>query len=300
MIYIAERWKMTAVLVLLLLLTGLAYVGELHAQIKKDEVDFEVMATVTMVAGDTLWDLAEKHYEDPLEWAIIKDLNRIPNERRIPIGTVVYIPVKEAKKIVKKVEAEIEEKKVAVEEVSAQIGKLKKDLDRARKKSKEYESKNKRLAKSVRDLESKNKRLARSLKDMKDKDAAFNKLEAQVRELRAAVRKKDAVIEDLEAELRELRAAAKRHRELVEAVDRKERQIEELESKLRRSRGDIEELERARNELRAKIERAEAARDRDRPPRPVRKPAKKPTDPRSRIAAVAIALVGSIIWIASD
>jgi nucleoid-associated protein YgaU len=106
----AERWRITAVLVLALLLTGLVCVGISRAQIKKEEVDFEVLATVTMVKGDTLWELAEKYYDDPYRWQIIMDLNKIPDERRIPIGTVVYIPVEDAKKIVKAIEKDIENK----------------------------------------------------------------------------------------------------------------------------------------------------------------------------------------------
>ena len=125
MIYIAERWKIVAVLVLSLMLAGLACVESSRAQIKKEDVDFEHMATVTMVKGDTLWELAEKHYDDPYRWKIIMEMNNIPDERRIPIGTVIYIPVKDAKRIVKKVEREIEEKKAVVKDVSEEIEKLK-------------------------------------------------------------------------------------------------------------------------------------------------------------------------------
>jgi nucleoid-associated protein YgaU len=79
MIHAVERWKVIPVLVFSLLLTGLACVGSLRAQIKEDEVDFEVMATVTIKDGDSLWNLAQKYYRDPFKWTIIKDMNKIPN-----------------------------------------------------------------------------------------------------------------------------------------------------------------------------------------------------------------------------
>jgi len=89
---------------------GLAYVDILYSQIKKEDIDFDVLATVVMVKGDTLWELAEKYYENPYIWKIIMERNRIPDDRRIPVGTVIYIPVEDAKSIVKKVEKEIESK----------------------------------------------------------------------------------------------------------------------------------------------------------------------------------------------
>ena len=124
MTYIAERWKLAVVMVLSLLLTGLTCVGISRAQIKEADVDFEVLATVTMVKGDTLWDLAQKYYNDPYGWDRILKMNRIPDERRIPIGTVIYIPVEDAKRIVKEVEKKIEEKKVVVKDTVTELEKL--------------------------------------------------------------------------------------------------------------------------------------------------------------------------------
>ena len=111
MTYIAERWKLAVVMVLSLLLTGLTCVGISRAQIKEADVDFEVLATVTMVKGDTLWDLAQKYYNDPYGWDRILKMNRIPDERRISIGTVIYIPVEDAKRIVKEVEKKSRKRK---------------------------------------------------------------------------------------------------------------------------------------------------------------------------------------------
>ena len=91
--------KITLVLLLAIFLTGLISVGSLRAQLKKEEVNFEYMATVTIKSGDTLSKLAGQYYKDPMRWKYIAEKNKIANERRIPIGTVVYIPVEDAKKI---------------------------------------------------------------------------------------------------------------------------------------------------------------------------------------------------------
>ena len=101
MIYMTERWRITGVLAFLLLVAGLACVGSLRAQLKKEEVDFEVLATVTAQKGKDccLWNMAAQYYGDPYEWPFLKEVNKIPNEKRISIGTVIYIPKKPLKKI---------------------------------------------------------------------------------------------------------------------------------------------------------------------------------------------------------
>jgi type I site-specific restriction-modification system R (restriction) subunit len=281
MMYMVERWKMAAVLVLSLLLAGLAYVGVSRAQIKEEDVDFEVMATVTMKKGDSLSVLAKKYYGDPLKWPLIKDMNKIPNEARIPVGTVIYIPVKDAKRIVKKVEAEIVEKKVAEEDLSAKIAKLQEELRGLKEKSKECEDEKERLS-----------------KELKDKDASVKDLEGMLDNVKAALDKmedKTAKTEaELEAQAREMRAAVKkREEELSQAEEAKDKELQELRSELSRCRGDMARLEALRDELMAKIREAEAVAVK-RPRKPVS------AERRSTVAAIAIALVGSIIWIASD
>ncbi len=90
------------IIIICVMMTGLVYVGSLLAQIRKEDVDFEVLATVTMKKGDVLWNLAQEYYKDPLKWKYIAEMNKIKNERRIPVGTVIYIPAEDAKKIVKR------------------------------------------------------------------------------------------------------------------------------------------------------------------------------------------------------
>lgn len=269
-----ERWKMAIVLVLSLLLAGLAYVGATRAQIKEEDVDFEVMATITIKKGDNLWNIAKEYYGDPLKWTYIKEMNKIPHEGKIKVGTVIYIPVKDAKKIVKKVEEEIVAKKTVEQELSEKIAALQEEM-------KACETRNEQLT-----------------KELEDRDASVKDLEGMLDNIKAALDKMKTDTEsELEAQASEMRATAERHRaELAEigtAKDEKDRQIEDLRAELSRCRGDIGMLERLRDELQVKIGEAEAVKA---------KPPKPPisVQHRSTVAAIAIALVGSIIWMASD
>jgi len=298
MTYIARRWKLAVILVLSLLLTGLTCVGISRAQISKEDVDFEVLATVTMVKGDTLWDLAEKYYNDPYGWDRILQMNRIPDERRISIGTVIYIPVEDAKRIVKEVEKKIEEKKVVVDVTAAELAELKAEVEDLRKKLKKCQAENKRLAKALKDCRAKNKKLTKALEEknamIKAKDATIAELQAMLEDVKATVEK---IKEDAD-----LMAQEQKRRSASQA--RKDELIDELEAKLRRQRREIEELEEANRKLKSKIGAAEHVCGPNCPMHAQKKPAKprklEKADPGARAAALAIALLGSILWIFSD
>lgn len=293
MTYIAERWKITAILVFSLLLAGLAYVGTLRAQISEDEVDFEVMAKVTVEAGNRqcLWNLAKEYYKNPLEWEYIKEVNRIPDERAIPIGTVVYIPAKDARKIVEKADDEIEKMNAIEKKLRDELAKAKKELKRCKDENRKCEAENKKRSRALRQCEAKMKRLNKALEecraDVKKKDATIRELEAMLENVKSAVERMKEE-DELEIQEREMRVAAQR---------RKSGGVDELESQLRQYRRQVEELTADRDRLRAELRRCEGlARMKAEPPKPV----KKKVNPKAMVAAVAIMLVGSIIWIASD
>lgn len=292
MTYIVERWKITAILVLSLLLAGLAYVGTLRAQLNEDEVDFEVMAKVTVEAGNNqcLWNLAKEYYKNPLEWEYIKEMNKIPNERAIPIGTVVYIPAKDAKKIVEKADDAIEKMNAVEKKLRDELAKAKKELKRCEDENKKCEAENEKRSRALRECEARVKRLNKALEecraDVKKKDATIRELEAMLENVKSAVERMKEEGE-LEAQEREMRVAAQRGRS---------GDAGELEAQLRRCRRQIEELTADRDRLRAELRRCEDLARGKAPPKPV----KKKVNPKAMIAAVAIMLVGSIIWIASD
>jgi len=296
-----EGRKVAILLVLSLLLTGLACVGNVRAQLRKDEVDFEYLAVVKVDdPNGYLWNLAQKYYNNPLQWKYIMEMNKIPNERRIRKGTVIYIPVKDAKKIVKVVEAQIEEKKVVEKDISSELEMLRAELRELKEKADNCAEKNRQLSRA---LEEKDAVIAEKNALLAEKDAAIKDLQAMLDSLKGAVDrvKTEAEIEGQRQKLRAEASEAEFEAQLREAKSSQRRHIEELESELDKCRRERERLEMARDELMAKIKRAEMAGDKPMEHMKPRKPMKKEEkDPRSMIAAVAIALVGSIIWIASD
>jgi predicted RNase H-like nuclease (RuvC/YqgF family) len=294
---------MVIVLVLSLLLAGLACVGSSRAQIKKADVNFEYMATVEMKKGDTLWDLAQKYYKDPFRWKVIMDMNKLPDERRIPIGTVVYIPVEDAKNIVAEVDKEITKKKVDVKETSAELKDLQDQIAALKEKLRKAEAENERLAKALKECQARNKKLTNQLKE---RDAIIKEQEAMIMAKDATNKELQAMLAELKVTISKIRedaeAASKEYKMHSEAQAKKDMQIEELEAKIRSQRREIEELEDVRNRLKARIEEAERRPQvGEREPRAEQPPAKpmKKADSRAMAAAMAIALVGSVLWIFS-
>ena len=296
MIYATRRWNVAMLIVFLLLLTGLACVGSLRAQLKKEEVDFEVLATVTAVPGMDccLWNMAAKHYGDPYKWTILKEVNKVPNERRIATGTVIYIPVLPIKKKVEEPEKPKE---------PSELDLLRDEVDSLKKKNRECEERNKELAKALEDCKKQAQKMADQAKALKKcrqenkklKDR-LEELEGRNRELAKAMKEKDGTIEELEGRLREMKGALRRcEEELEEAMAKKDRHIEELESELRKCRRELEEIEKAQVAKHKCMAKPVCKRE---PPHLGKKEYKK--DDRALVAAVAIAIVGSLIWIGSD
>ncbi|MGB9595524.1 MAG: hypothetical protein ACPL7B_04510, partial [Candidatus Poribacteria bacterium] len=145
------------------------------------------------------------------------------------------------------------------------------------------------------------------MKIIAEKDAIIAELEGKIK----ALNKELEAQAELEARLEDMRVAAKgtaeRKDELTGAlkekdaiIAEKESRISDMEWKLKNAQAELSKLEEANKELRMKIEKAEKVKvEKEKEEKPVAK-AKYVSDPRARIAAMAIALVGSIIWMASD
>jgi len=284
-------------IVFLLLITGLACVGSLRAQLKKEEVDFEVLATVTAMPGMDccLWNMAAKHYGDPYKWTVLKDVNRISNERRISKGTVIYIPVLPIKKVGEP------EKPGEPSELEL----LNRKLEAKNKEVNNLKKKNKELAKALQDCKKRVKKMAdqaKALKKCRDESKKLKnrlkKLQGENRKLAKANKDKDATIDEFEGRLREMEGALRRCEEELEmAMAKKNRHIEELESELHKCRRELEEIQSAQMAKKHKHMKPEV-RCKKEPPHLGKKEYKK--DDRALVAAVAIAIVGSLIWIGSN
>lgn len=261
---------------------SLILVSSLVAQLKKEEVNFEVLATVTMKKGDVLWNLAKEYYKDPLKWKYIAEMNKIKDERRIPVGTVIYIPVEDAKRIVSEAERVAEAKKAVVDETALKLAELQKELERARAEQAECARRAEELAAALKDREALIADLEGRIKSLNQQLEAQAELEAQLDELRVAAKAASEKRDEISDLLRAKEAS----------IAEKESRISELEARLRATKADMERIEKEKEELKAKIKKAEEAMKPEKP--------KYVSDPRARVAAIAIGLVGSIIWMASS
>jgi len=276
--------KILVVVLLSVFLTGFASMDGLRAYLK-EKPDWPHIE-VTMKKGDVLWNLAKEYYKDPLKWKIIAEKNGIvppPAERRIPIGAVIYVPIEDAQKIAKETEKVVEAKKVAVDEAALKLAELQKELDRIKKEYEDCLARMKEMTDALKDRDSVVADLEDKIKELDKQLQAQSELEARLEDMRVAAKSGATGKDELMNALKEKDAS----------IAEKESRIAEMEWKLKNNQADISRLEAANAELRARIEKAEMGE---------KEPAKAKfvSDPRARIAAMAIALVGSIIWMSSN
>ena len=105
--------RFSLILFLCLFLTGAAYILTASAKITP-KPDMEGTTLITIVKGDTLWDLAMTHLEDPLKWSEFKQYNDFSNPDLIFPDEMMRIP---AKMVMEMVEGAVEEDVVSVDEL---------------------------------------------------------------------------------------------------------------------------------------------------------------------------------------
>ena len=105
--------RFSLILYLCLFLTGAAYILTASAKITPNP-DTKGTTLITIVKGDTLWDLATKHLEDPLKWPDFKKYNTFTNPDRIYPDEMMRIP---AEMVMEMVEEMVEEEMLTVSEL---------------------------------------------------------------------------------------------------------------------------------------------------------------------------------------
>ena len=91
--------RFSLILYLCVLLTGASYILTASAKITPNP-DMEGTTLITIVKGDTLWDLAIKYLEDPLKWPEFKKYNTFTNPDRIYPDEMMRIPAKMVEEII--------------------------------------------------------------------------------------------------------------------------------------------------------------------------------------------------------
>ena len=105
--------RFSLVLYLCLFLTGAAYILTASAKITPNP-DMDGTTLITIVKGDTLWDLATKHLEDPLKWPDFKKYNTFTNPDQIYPDEMMRVP---AEMVMEMVEEAVEEEMLTVSDL---------------------------------------------------------------------------------------------------------------------------------------------------------------------------------------
>ncbi len=107
--------RFSLILYLCLFLTGAAYILTASAKITPNP-DMDGTTLITIVKGDTLWDLAAQHLQNSHAWPEFKKYNTFSDPDRIYPDEMMRIPAKEVEMMV---EVMVEEDMVTVSELEA-------------------------------------------------------------------------------------------------------------------------------------------------------------------------------------
>ena len=119
--------RFALILSICLFLTGAAYILTASAKITPNP-DMEGTTLITIVEGDTLWDLATKHLEDPMKWPEFRQYNTFTNPDRIYPDEMMRIPAEMVQEII---EVAVEQDMVTVSELEQVKAELADMLTRA-------------------------------------------------------------------------------------------------------------------------------------------------------------------------
>ncbi len=149
---IKSTLKLTLILYLCVALSGV-YILSATARITPKEGG-EDTKLITIVKGDTLWDLCQEHLKDPLRWRELSKYNDFTNPDLIYPGESLRIPVSMMNGIVEevgnkveidqeeleKLRAELEESEATREKLSGEIKSLNASIDKLEKQIKALET----------------------------------------------------------------------------------------------------------------------------------------------------------------
>lgn len=178
--------KLALILYICAALSGV-YVLSASAKITPHDGDDDTML-ITIVKGDTLWDLCQQHLKDPLRWRELSKYNDFTNPHLIYPGEHLRIPVSMAKEVV-----EVTEEEVA--EYQAELERLKVELAESEATRDKLEAEISGLNESMAELKEQLKALEDSLKSQEQlMDAVSQSGEAIASSVKEALAAKKAAI----------------------------------------------------------------------------------------------------------
>ncbi len=240
--------KLMLILYICTALSGI-YVLSASARITPHQGDDGTML-ITIVKGDTLWDLCEKHLKDPLRWRELSKYNDFTNPHLIYPGETLRIPLDMAKEI--------------VDEAEEQEAELNEELERLRAELAESEATRDKLMAEIQGLNESMDKLKMNLKAFEDSlksqeelmaaiDKTANKVAGTKEALAAA---KAAVLDQLAHADERFEGIEKMLKERKESAAATHAVIESIQSDIKNALNAIEVNRQGINELKMMMEEA--------------------------------------------
>ena len=147
--------KLALILYICAALSGV-YVLSASAKITPHDGDDDTML-ITIVKGDTLWALCQKHLKDPLQWRELSKYNDFTNPHLIYPGEQLRIPVEMAKNVVEIAEDELAGYQAELEKLRVELAESEAtregQIDEIRRLNENIEALNNQLSESSDKIE---------------------------------------------------------------------------------------------------------------------------------------------------
>ena len=191
--------RFSLILYLCVLLTGASYILTASAKITPNP-DMEGTTLITIVKGDTLWDLAATHLEDPLKWPEFKQYNTFTNPDWIYPDEMMRIPAKVMEKVIAKAVEEDMVTLAELEKVKAELAAMEARAMAAEEAVGVTAADVTAIKKMVDDLIAQQKKVKSGLKEVKDEvagmPAVVDKINASLMEHAEASKEKISKVHD--------------------------------------------------------------------------------------------------------
>ena len=212
--------RFSLILYLCVLLTGASYILTASAKIIPNP-DTAGTDLITIVKGDTLWDLAAKHLENSRSWPEFKQYNTFTNPDRIYPGEMMRIPVKMVEEIIEEVPM------VTLEEIKEELDYMEARAMAAEEAFEVIAADVTAIKKLVDDLIARQKKVESGLQGVKDEvaemPAVVNKINKSLMDHAEASKKKISKVrkevEEARGDIKELRKTVKdKHKAGMESL----------------------------------------------------------------------------------
>ena len=241
--------KLTLVLYICAALSGV-YVLSASAKITPHDGDDGTML-ITIVKGDTLWDLCQEHLKDPLRWRELSKYNDFTNPHLIYPGEQLRIPVAMMKEVKEVAEEELVAAQAELEQLRAELAESEATRDK-------LEAEIGGLNKSMKELKAQLEALEASLKSQEKLMAAVSQsgdaVSSGIKEALAA--NKSAILHEiahLDEHLAGIEKSIKEHKMAEEATSKL---VESTAENVKMFLASIEANQKAINEIKMILEDA--------------------------------------------